>query len=323
MSGSFVVSLDFELVWGVFEKARLLQEPDYFLRTRNVIPQILDRFEAAEVAATWATVGMLFQADWDAWDNFLSIQKPAYENPQRSSYQFAIRARNELPAACFFAPDLIRRIIHTPRQEIGTHTYSHYYCLEPGQTARQFDADLQLARKAAADFGLELKSLVFPRNQFQPEYLEICRRNGIQQVRTNPHAWYWQRTGSGMLARLARTADCYLPLSKKGYPASQIETTQQVTLQPASRFLRPQQPGLNLLNRLRTQRIMAELTAAAKTGAIYHLWWHPHNFAIEPEAALQNLDAILKHFQTLHSQFDMQSYSMADLGDRCRAEGTL
>ena len=45
----------------------------------------------------------------------------------------------------FFAPELIRSIHETKGQEIGTHTYSHYYCLEDSQNEIQFENDLDSA----------------------------------------------------------------------------------------------------------------------------------------------------------------------------------
>src|SRR3989338_3258961 len=55
--GIFVLSLDFELAWG------MRGDPAYkidFERTREVIDRMLELFEKYEIKATWATVGELF-----------------------------------------------------------------------------------------------------------------------------------------------------------------------------------------------------------------------------------------------------------------------
>ena len=60
--GALVISLDFELHWGVRDK-RPVDGPyrENLLGAREAIPQMLDLFEEFGVAATWATVGFLFR----------------------------------------------------------------------------------------------------------------------------------------------------------------------------------------------------------------------------------------------------------------------
>ena len=58
--GVFVVSLDFELYWGVRDKLNIEQYGDNLLGVRKAIPEILRVFENSNIHATWATVGFLF-----------------------------------------------------------------------------------------------------------------------------------------------------------------------------------------------------------------------------------------------------------------------
>ena len=60
MTSSFIISLDFELMWGVRDHRGLADYGDAVLGVRRAIPEILARFEAAGIRATWATVGLLF-----------------------------------------------------------------------------------------------------------------------------------------------------------------------------------------------------------------------------------------------------------------------
>lgn len=55
-----------------------------------------------------------------------------------------------------FASSLLQRIQSTPYQAIGSHTFSHYYCREQGQTKNEFDSDLQVAIKAAEKHGIKI-----------------------------------------------------------------------------------------------------------------------------------------------------------------------
>ena len=61
---------------------------------------------------------------------------------------------------------------------------------------------------------------------------------------------------------------------------------------------------------MRLQRIVQEMTHAAKNGAIYHLWWHPHNFGTHPQESMAALQTIVAAYQTLAATYGFQSQSM-------------
>lgn len=81
--------------------------------------------------------------------------KPGYRDHDLSPYDHVYRiGPNERQDPFHYARSLIRRIVQFPGQEVGTHTFSHYYCLAAGQTADEFRADLQAARRAAEELGI-------------------------------------------------------------------------------------------------------------------------------------------------------------------------
>lgn len=86
---------------------------------------------------------------------------------------------------------LIKEIQKYPNQEIGTHTFCHYYCLESNQTIDQFKIDLLTAINVANLYGIKLTSLIFPRNQFNENYLKVCHENGIICYRGNEDSWLY------------------------------------------------------------------------------------------------------------------------------------
>ena len=55
-----MVSLDFELYWGVRDKTSLEAYKANLLGARHIIPRLLELFAHYGVRATWATVGFLF-----------------------------------------------------------------------------------------------------------------------------------------------------------------------------------------------------------------------------------------------------------------------
>ena len=316
-AGYFVISLDFELIWGVFDVLDYKHHLPYFQNTRKIIPEILQCFRDNEINCTWATVGMLFNSNWVEWVANTPETEPAYQDSRLSAYMFGNCVPEEESNDVFFAPEIIQKIIETPGQEIGTHTYSHYYCQEEGQTVEQFREDLEMAIRLAQRQNIKLESLVFPRNQFAEEYLKVCFALGIQAVRSNPNDWYWKNPKSeSLLTKIARTGDAYNVFARrKSYSLKEMKPLEGLPLsQMASRFLRPVENN-SLLRRLKMRRIKDEMTAAAKKGEVYHLWWHPHNFGHYPKESLQDLGEIISHFKTLQKKYNFQSKNMKELRD--------
>ena len=311
--GKFVISLDFELHWGIRDKQSLSDCEARLLGTRAAIPRLLDLFERHQVAATWATVGFLFFDDKDELLSYLPEERPRYTNAALSPYQEVDQiGPDEATAPSHFGLSLIRRIAETPDQEIASHTFSHYYCLEPGQTPSAFAADLKAARLAADRLNIKLESLVFPRNQANEDYLSICRDHQFKVVRGNPSSWLYKaadQQGDNAARRLGRLADSYLPMTKR-------RTVQRKPMDglidvPATTFLRPFMKSLSPLEPMRLSRILRMMTAVARSGKIFHLWWHPHNFGLDTDANLHFLSRILEHYQRLKGRYGMQSETMA------------
>src|SRR5881392_4153933 len=58
--GLFIISLDFELMWGVRDKKTVHSYGKNIQGVREVIPALLDLFDQYDIHATFATVGFLF-----------------------------------------------------------------------------------------------------------------------------------------------------------------------------------------------------------------------------------------------------------------------
>ncbi len=315
--GIFCISLDFELHWGCFETNRLqtAAEQTYFVNTRATIPKMLQIFQEYHLHVTWATVGMLFLRNELEWHQQLPSLLPSYTNNAVNAYHWIQKNGFVQQDGRFhFAPNIIQQIQATPHQEIGTHTYSHYYCLEDGQTANQFAADLQKAIDIGKAAGVSIRSLVFPRNQINPHYLPICKQLGITAVRSNPQQWFWKANNKApLIQKIARTADAYLPIGNQLVTIAALRQQTYPLQLPASRLYRPWQPQQSISNYLKMQRILTEMTHAAEQGKYYHLWWHPHNFGKHPQACLNELKQIAIHYSMLKEKYGFQSLNMSEI----------
>jgi len=312
--GNFIISLDFELFWGIFDKAEISKKINYFDNTLAVIPDILKLFESYDIQATWASVGFLFFDDLSDLKTHIPEQLPNYADKNLSAYHYINTRYNDQYKKYHFAPDLIKKIKQTKGQEIGSHTLSHYYCLVEGQNIDDFEADIKQHIAVAKRFGIELKSLVFPRNQYNPAYEAILIKQGIQNIRINPDVWFWNTTKKeNLFIKIFRTADAYIPLHNNLFTLENADyNNNQIIKIPASRFFRPLSP-YKILNKLRLNRIKNEMTRAAQQKKVYHLWWHPHNFGQNPEKSLNELAEILQHYQHLHQKYQFDSRNMSNI----------
>lgn len=318
-----VISLDFELHWGRFDKADPLGTKKYYRNTHKTIPKILAIFEKYEVEATWAAVGMLLAENKKEWKSFSPQHRPGYTNPILSAYDWYEKRR--IFKKSLFAPDLAAKIIETSGQELGSHTFAHYYTMEPGQTIEEFTADLYAAKNiTSSKFNIMPSALVFPRNQCNPSYLKVCKEAGFNVVRSNPSNWFWQNIHQEtLLKKIFRTADTFFPTGRRtSFPISALKIKNGLPLQiPSSRLLRPSDPKNKILNALRIKRIKREMSVAAKKGEIYHLWWHPHNFGDHPKQNLTDLKEILDHYSILNRDYGMISKNMTGVADIVFSKG--
>ncbi len=312
--GTFIISLDFELFWGIFDKADISKRIHYFDNTLAVIPDVLKLFESYNIQATWASVGFLFFNDMTDLKKHLPDRIPHYTNKKLSAYHYINTLYDDKYEKYHFAPDLIRQILQTNGQEIGSHTLSHYYCLAEGQNIEDFEADLKQHVAVAKRFGIKLKSLVFPRNQYNQAYEAVLLKYSVEYIRTNPDVWFWDTTKKEtLLTKIFRTADAYIPLHNNLFTLENTDYNKsQIIKIPASRFFRPLSP-YKILNKIRLNRIKNEMTRAAKQKKIYHLWWHPHNFGQNPEKSLKELTELLQHYHVLHKKYRFRSRKMSNL----------
>ena len=315
LPGAFVVSLDFELLWGV--RDRIGSQDAYMeniIGARQAVPRLLALFEGFEIAATWAIVGCLFATSRAELEAFTPKVRANYTDQKLSPYEETV-GEGEWEDPLHFAWSLIELIQNSPRQEIATHTFSHYYCGERGQDHKTFRADLEAACGIAARRGLKVRSIVFPRNQHNPLYDDILLENEITAYRGNPvsSAWSFANGTEGRMAgkRMRRLLGAYIDI---GGPQT---LRWNEVLQPnglsnvrASTLLRPFRPSLRPLEPLRLRRIKQGINHAAKNREIFHLWWHPHNFGSYIDENLDFLRKILSEVHRCQREHGMISLSI-------------
>lgn len=326
--GYFVISIDFELFWGMFDKATIDTYGNRITGERTAIPRMLDVFRTYGIHATWATVGILMAHDKKELLSLLPPEhlRPLYSDVRMSAYHYMNTATigdSEANDIYHFGSDLVQKIIHTPYQEIANHTFSHFYSIdgkhnEPGI----FEADLDAHAKIASTYEVHTTSIVFPRNQTSEQSLRVCAKKGLRSYRgTESHVLYEPREDAeqSLFIRGLRLIDHYVNIS--GHHTYPLPTSQAGTLIniPSSRFFRPWSRTLRFLEVLKVRRIKNAMSHAAKHGEVFHLWWHPHNFGIDQVENFTNLKKVIDHFLVLKKEYGMESCTMNELAEKARS----
>ncbi len=314
--GQFVLSLDFELHWGVWDVTSINKYGSHIIGVQKVIPRLIEVFDAYDIKATFATVGFLFAKDKAELTANLPAQLPSYADSNYNVYEkeFSAIGSNELDDPYHFGFSLFEQLKQS-NNEIGSHSFSHYYCLEEGQTEKDFEADVLAAVHIAKKNEVTLKSFVFPRNQTNEAYLQILYKHGFTNYRGNPTSWIYaprKFRAEVPFIRLCRLLDTYLPIS--GYNTHTITSHAGMPVNiPASRFLKPYVPKLRLFEKLRMHRIKKEMTVAAQKNQLYHLWWHPHNFGVNLEENIAFLSSLLEYYKKLQHAYGFSNLTMEEV----------
>jgi peptidoglycan/xylan/chitin deacetylase (PgdA/CDA1 family) len=323
-----VVSLDFELYWGMRDHSPLTEElSEELIRSRELVPKIADELCSRSVRATWATVGFLFASRREELETFKPAVVPRYERAVLDPYTEQVGADEELDPVRL-AGSVVKDLAEHEGQEIGSHSFSHFYCLEPGQDEREFKADLIAARAIARHAGLEVTSLVLARNQWNPAYARAVRESGFTCYRGPQRSWGYTPaapaapTAAKMLRRAARLADTYAGVSAPPTtPWDEVLEPSGLCNVPASAFLRPYSPNRRILEPARIARLVSGLRQAARRRRIFHLWWHPHNFVRHPTESFDILRRVLDEFDRLSSAEGMRSLAMGEVAGVLSARG--
>lgn len=287
---SIVISLDFELRWGVLDHVR----DDFSAYRANLegVPEavagMLDLFDERNVRATWAIVGGLACSGWDEWE----ARRPTWPAYERTSLRWRDAFRGQrADERLYFAPDLVDEV-RRRGHELGSHTFTHLYMNEPGVTADDVQRDCDAMNTLFADrWSSAPVSLVFPRNQ--ENHVDVLRSRGIRQWRSNPNSWYWDTTRpTTKVTRALRIADAFLPWPDRG--GSVVDAGQR-----ASHFVRVGLP--NRAWSLHVRRIGRDASRLGP-GETLHLWWHPHNLGAAPTRSVARLGELLDRIASLPNQ---------------------
>lgn len=298
-----------------------MENVSHLKNVHEVIQRTLGLFERYDIHATWAIVGLLAHDSIYELMSKNATTELNYTNKSYSPFPLTKEKYGDFEPEILLGKSEINTILNTNHQELASHTYSHLYALEKGVTVSDFETDCRKMSEIGQQLGLDFTSIVFPRNQLNPSFLTVCKQNGITAFRGNQETYFWNNSPfrkEGLFKKMGRVLDAYFPVSTtKSYKIDQLKLVEGVLNVPANRFFRPVS-SKNWLEKRKIRRIKAEMKKAAENQTIYHLWWHPHNFAKNLEASLAQLEEILAYAILLNEKSGFVSLNLSEIVERTK-----
>lgn len=300
--GTFTVSIDLELAWGVCERDIRESMRRKLELEREIVQRILGLFSKYQISATWAVVGHLLSPEcrWASGRVHPEICRPIVKG---SKQDWFFQHPKERGHRLWYGGDLVKLIRDaSPDQEIGSHSFCHIPFDEEATNPDAVAADIEMAKRAHDALDLPFRTFVFPRELVG--YRELLAKAGICVYRGRDDRWFYSvprwldSMPFGPFHRVLRFISFLVPVAPRTVRA-QVDDVGMVNV-PGSMLLigrgglRRLIPSRNLIN-----MGVAGLTRAVQRKEIFHLVFHPSNFADRMQEQLRVLESILETAQRL------------------------
>lgn len=302
-SGTFLLTFDTELIWGLFFDRRWRERAEArHRRVREVFPRILELLAEHRVRATFAFVGHLFLDRCERREGRAhpEMVRPEHDCFDGDWYRFdpcTDVARDPL----WYGLDLVEAVRADPLgHEIGAHGFSHAFLDGSLELAR---SEMCAAAEAARAAGVTVRSFVYPRNvvgcttELAPAGYTCYRARGRPPATRRGRAW----------ALLRRVAGAAPPVGRPRLVDGVVEVPTSVPVLPAVGFRRliPLRPLIREAEK--------GLTRARNEESVFHLWTHPHNFVEGEDRMLNYLRRVLCRVAEFRERGEIEILTMREV----------
>lgn len=290
--GIFVISIDVEMAWGVFDVGGVEKHRKDFEKVRDVVNRLIQVFDEHRIAASWAFVGHLFL---DSCEPLHGVNHRDMPRPDFPWFPFDWYSRD--PGTdirrdpMWYGKDLLGAVLSSKiEHEIACHSFSHVDFGHEGCTAEVAKSEVKKCVQLADQLGFKMKSFVYPKNKVG--FLEVLRDNGFQVFRGRDQWWSDRFKGhlSNSIGQIIEEFLCLPP--RCHFPAEVLSGLWEV---PGSMLFRSLNgPMVFLPMSWRIRRAVNGLHRAAAEGKVFQLWFHPWHIANGAERLIDGLSVILK-----------------------------
>jgi hypothetical protein len=309
--GVFVLSLDFELIWGTLYRGG----PELFgaacERERTMVfGPLLSLLEEFEIPATWCVAGHLML---DSCAPVNGVKHPEIVRPEYPWYEGDWfkwdPCTDETRDPIFYGRDLVERLLAASvPQEIGCHGFSHMTFGDPGCSRETAASEVQACVQAASELGVTMQSFVFPRNRI--DHLDVLREHGFTCFRGLQPTWH---SGGGAAGRLQRAGHLVDVLLARRPPVVLPQRRDGLIDIPGSMMFVPAYGARRYIPMsLRVGRTLKGIEDAVRKRRVMHLWFHPTNLADETEAMLGGLRTVFAEVALRRERGELDVLPMAE-----------
>ena len=262
----FIISLDTELLWGYVaypsNKAVSLMKNDS-KKVRGYIDILLNLFEKHNIPATWAVVGHLFLDHCECEDGIPHKDMPRFKENWYSSDPCTDIKRDPL----YYGKDIVDRILSNPvEHEIGYHSFSHVPFSECSREVAE--AEIKEGVKLAKEFGIPLKSFVFPNNAIG--HIDVLKANRFKIYRG-------ENLTRGKMSQNILIRKFNGGIDKMIAPPTEPEWRDGIWEIPSSMYFCDPQIKFSVLLRAKLG-----LYRAIRSKKVFHIFLHPHDLLMYP-----------------------------------------
>jgi peptidoglycan/xylan/chitin deacetylase (PgdA/CDA1 family) len=314
---TFTLTFDTELIWGSFDHT----PPERFERsypdirgTIEAIVRLLDRYE---VSATWAVVGHLYLSSCER--DASGLAHPELVRPQQTwragDWYGADPCTDVERDPLWYGPDVLDLLqAAAGPQEIGCHSFAHALFGDPAMSREAAVSDLTACLRLARERGIELRSMVFPRNSVG--WLDVLSELGFTSFRSADPSPFAGRPD--VIRRVGHFSQHVLG---SGAPTSLPREALPGLWDVAGSTLLIHRAGMrrSISRVARARRARVALSRVRGQGGVFHLWTHPFNLANDRPYMLGVLEDVLVEAVRARDAGDLVIETMGAISDRLAA----
>jgi peptidoglycan/xylan/chitin deacetylase (PgdA/CDA1 family) len=262
--GSFSISIDLELAWGVWDKIENNYLNNAINLERQIIVKLLKLFDIYNIPVSWATVAALL------------------DNKNR---MINIGDKN-----AWYAPDIIDKIINSKTKHlIASHSYAHPNFRESSEDT--IIEDFEKSEYFFKTINIQPNVLVFPRNQIA--HLPVLNKFNYKFYRSLDKSWYKKVSEfNKLLGKFSNICDKVFPfrsnsIKPKIHSNGLIEIPSSILLMSRNGF------KFAVTNTNMYYKIKNGIELAIENKECFHIWFHPSNFYFKSHKQFDLLKKIL------------------------------
>ena len=270
---SFVLSIDLELAWGVWDKLNSTNVQKIIDTERLVCENLLNIFDDNEMPVTWAVVAALL-------DNKNKMM-------------------GNLNQKAWYAPDILDNILNSKTKHlIASHSYAHkeFNTCSNEEITEDFEKSIFFLKS----FNINTDVFIFPRNNVF--HLDVLKKFNFKTYRSIDQSWYKKvYKYNKLLGKISNLIDKVIPI--KTNSVSPLIDKFGLTEVPTS-ILLISKNGIRTIvtNYSMFKKIKDGIDLAISQNECFHIWFHPSNFYYQTNKQFDLLKKIINYVNLKREQ---------------------